>query len=468
MARRRWVVAAAVGAAAVAAVFVTVNPLERDRRAEGGDQGALLTDRWRVRLASAEVAEDMAKREYARSLYAYTADGVLDSDPYLTELVASVVEPLVIAAKDLYPQTRDWAWEWHVADSNERNAWCLPGGRMMVLSGLLAEDLLDDDRDRLATVLAHEVAHAILQHSREGIGRALVAQGLAWTMAKSLKVGAMREEQMVRTLKAALLDPKTRLRESEADVLGLELMTRAGFAPAKAVETWERMALRLDPAAHTEQVQRALAFLSDHPSDVERMARMKALQPKAKPLAEAARQWEWLTHGVDESQVDALSRAANVFGLDRLSLSQDQKMVRAVAAAEGLSAKQAGAEIERAMWETALEQGGALQMGLSAMLRATGGWERLARIETAWRKLRQPRPLLQAPEQNKRMALSPEDRQAAAQAVERLSAYLASPRVQRRLWRDAAGELGKTLPKGRDVILQRVGALPAPTTERPA
>lgn len=468
MARRRWAVAAAVAMAAVAAVFVAFNPLERDRRGAGGDQGALLADRWRIRLASAEVAEAIARRDYAASLGAYARQGALDSDPYLTELVASVVEPLVVAAKDLYPQTRDWAWEWHVADTDEQNAWCLPGGRMMVLSGLLAQDLLDDDRDRLATVLAHEVAHAILQHSREGIGRAQVAQGLAWTMAKSLKVGAVRESQMVRALKAALLDPKSRLRESEADVLGLELMTRAGFAPAKAVETWERMALRLAPEARTAPVQRALAFLSDHPSDVERMARMKALQPKVRPLAEAARQWEWLTNGLDDTQMDALSRAANMFGLDRLSLGQDQNIVRAVAAAEGLSVKQAGAEIERAIWESALEQGGGLQMGLSAMLRAAGGWDRLARIERAWKKLRQPRPLLTAPDQIKRMALSDEDRAAATRAVERLNAYLTAPRVQRRLWRDAAGELGKTLPKARDAILDKVGAAPAAATESPA
>lgn len=468
MARRRWAVVAIGAVAAVAAVFVAINPLERDRRVEGGDRGALLADRWRVRLAGAGVAEDIARRDYAASLRTYASQGALDGDPYLTELVASVVEPLVMAAKNLYPQTRDWAWEWHVADTEEQNAWCLPGGRMMVLSGLLAEDLLDDDRDRLATVLAHEVAHAILQHSREGIGRSLVAQGLAWTMAKSLKVGAVRESQMVRALKAALLDPKSRLRESEADVLGLELMTRAGFAPAKAVETWERMSQRLAPAARTTRVQRALAFLSDHPSDLERMARMSALQPKAQPLAEAARQWEWLTNGVDDAQVDALSRAANMFGLDRLSLSQEQNLVQAVATAASLSTKQANAEIERAIWETALNQGGGVQMALSAMLRATGGWERLARIEKAWKTLRQPRSLLQAPEQIKRMALSDEDRQAAMTAVERLRAYLTSPRVQRRLWRDAAGELGKTLPKARDVILEKVGALPAPTTESPA
>jgi len=280
----------------------------------------------------------------------------------------------------------------------------------MVLSGLLADDVLGDDRDRLATVLAHEVAHALLQHSREGIGRAWTAQGLAWIMAKSLKIGAVREDQMVRGLRAALLDPHSRARETEADVLGLELMARAGFTPSKAVETWERMAAQSDPSLRTAPVQRAVAFLTDHPSDLERLERMKTLQPKAQPLAEAARQWDWLTQGVDDAQSEALSRAANAFGLDRVNLVNDRVLVGKVAAAERLSPKQAAAEIERAMWETALDQGGALQMALSAMVRAADGWERLGRIEPAWAKLRQPKPLLLAPEQVKKLPLSDDDR----------------------------------------------------------
>lgn len=457
MRRRRWVWPVVAAVAVALAVVAALRPLERDRRAGDGAQGALLADGWRLRLASPQVAEQLAAREYAASLRAHDRDGVLDSDPYLTEVLGSVVEPLVIAARDLYPQTRDWAWEWHLADTGEVNAWCLPGGRIMVLSGLLADDVLGDDRDRLATVLAHEVAHALLQHSREGMGRAWTAQGLAWIMAKSLKIGAVREDRMVRGLRAALLDPHSRARETEADTLGLELMARAGFTPSKAVETWERMAAQSDPALRAAPMQRALAFLTDHPSDLERLERMRSLQPKAQPLAEAARQWEWLIQGVDDAQSEALSRAANAFGLDRVNLVNDRALVAKVAAAERLTAKQAAAEIERAMWETALDQGGALQMALSAMVRTADGWERLERIETAWATLRQPKPLLLAPEQVRKLPLSDDDRAVTRRTVERLNAYLASPRTQRRLWLDAAAELGKTRPKGRKAILDALG-----------
>jgi Zn-dependent protease with chaperone function len=447
-------------AAGLAALLAIANPLERERRAEDASAGALIKDGWRVRLASAQVAEDFAIREYESRVRDYAQAGVLDSDAYLTELVGSVVTPLIVAANDLYPQTREWAWDWHVADTGEVNAYCLPGGRIVVLTGLLSPELLDDDRDRLATILAHEVSHAILQHSREAMGRGQVAQGLAWTVAKSLKIGALREGQMIATLKTALLDPRNRAHETEADVLGLELMTRAGFAPAKAVETWERMAERLSPEARTPLASRALAFLSDHPSDLERLARMKALQPKARPLAEQAKHWDWLTQGMDDTQVEALSRAANAFGLDRLEFTSNNRFVRAVASAEKMSAKQAAAEIERSMWETGLDQGGALQMALTAMVRGAGGWDVLARVEKAWRGLRNPRPLLQDPAQIKRMALSDADRGRAIAAIQRVQRYLAAPRFQRRLWRDTADELGKTRPKARQAIQAQLEAQP--------
>ncbi|HLO78780.1 MAG TPA: M48 family metallopeptidase [Magnetospirillum sp.] len=458
---------AALAAAGVAAVMVAVNPLERDKRAAGAADGALMAEGWRVRLAGAAVAERVSAREYQANLEEYADRDALDSDPYLTELVDSVAAPLVAAARDLYPQTRDWAWEWHLAESEEVNAWCLPGGRMMVLSGLLSEEILDDDRDRLATVMAHEVAHALLQHSRETMGRAWVAQGLAWTMAKSLKIGALRESQMVGTLKTALLDPHSRARETEADVLGLELMTRAGFAPAKAVETWERMSERLDPEARTALVQRAMAFLSDHPSDSERLARMKALQPKTRPLAAKARHWDWLVHGTDDAQIDALQRAAAAFGLDSMTDGRSGELVAVAASAEGLNGRQAASEVEEALSNSSLRQGGVLQMGLSALLRGAGGWERLRRIEQAWSKLPHRTPLLHDSGQIADLDLSEEDRDHAAAAVDRVRAYLKSPYFQRRLWRDAAEELGKTRPKARQAILQRLSALSL-GSERPA
>ncbi|RAU20276.1 hypothetical protein CU669_19095 [Paramagnetospirillum kuznetsovii] len=442
------------GIALAAMALLLVSGLEKEHRAEGGTDGALIKDRWRLRMTSVQVAEEVSAEGYIQRLREYHARHVLDSDAYMTELVGSVAESLIVAAKDLYPQTTDWAWEWHLADTGEINAYCMPGGRIIVLSGLLSDQLLGDDRDMLATILAHEVSHAILQHTRESMGRGWLAQGLAWTMAKSLKIGALREQEMVNGLKLAFLDPKSRILEAEADVLGLELMSRAGFDPAKAVATWERMADRTNTNTQGVMAQRAMAFLSDHPSDSDRLARMKALQPKAAPLAAKGKHWDWTVQGISDQQADILEKVAGAFGLgtNRLAITERMDVVKLVAQVEGIHPRQAAEEMDKAMWETGLSQGGAIQMGLTAMVRGVGGWARLERINAAWMKSGSSHALYQDPAQITRLNLSEDDRGQALSGMKRVEAYLSSGQFIVRLWRDVASELGKTRPKAAEVI----------------
>jgi len=464
------------GVALAALALLLVSGLEKERRSEGGAEGALMKDRWRLRITSAQVAEEISAEDYDQRVRRYKLQNDLDFDAYGTELVGSVVEPLIVAAKDLYPQTAGWAWEWHVVDSSEINAYCMPGGRIIVLSELLKNYVLDDDRDMLATIVAHEVSHAILQHSRETMGRAWLAQGLAWTMAKSLKIGALREREMVRDLKLAFLDPKNRILEAEADVLGLELMSRAGFNPAKAVTTWERMAERANTNTQGVLGQRAMAFLSDHPSDSDRLARMKALQPKAAPLAAKGKHWDWTVQGISDQQADILEKIAGVFGLgaNRLSITERHEMARLMAQVEGIPPRQAAKELDKAMWETGLSQGGIIQMGLTAMVRGVGGWERLERIRAAWAKSGSspPRYQVQDPSdqgwdpphilrqswdlgQFDHLALSEADRAAALNGAKRVYEYLSSYDLMRQLLRDMTNEIGKTRPRTAEALRGR-------------
>ncbi|KIM00515.1 Zn-dependent protease with chaperone function [Paramagnetospirillum magnetotacticum MS-1] len=405
-------------------------------------------------MTSAQVANEVSAYGYVQRLREYHSRGALDSDAYMTELVGSVAEPLIVAAKDLYPQTTDWNWEWHLADTGEINAYCMPGGRIIVLSGLLSDQVLGDDRDMLATILAHEVSHAILQHTRESMGRGWLAQGLAWTMAKSLKIGALREQEMVKDLKLAFLDPKSRILEAEADVLGLELMSRAGFDSAKAVATWEHMAEGTHSNVQDVMTQRAMAFLSDHPSDRDRLARMKALQPKAAPLAAKGKHWDWAVQGISDQQADILDKVAGAFGLgaSRFSITERQEIAKRVAQVEGIHPRQAAEELDKALWETGLSQGGAIQMGLTAMVRGVGGWERLERICAAWAKSNPSHALYQDPAQATRLNLSDTDRSLALSGMKRVEAYLNSDRFIVRLWRDVASEIGKTRPKAAEAI----------------
>jgi len=143
-----------------------------------------------------------------------------------------------------------FAWEYNVIRSREINAFCLPAGKVAVYSGLLR--IVEND-DQLATVLAHEIAHALAHHTNERLSRYQSSGELSRLFNKKYD----REQ------------------ESEADHIGLFLMTFAGYDPDQAVVFWQRM----------RQAQRGgelPEILSDHPSDIHRINQMRAWVPQAK------------------------------------------------------------------------------------------------------------------------------------------------------------------------------------------
>jgi metalloendopeptidase OMA1, mitochondrial len=143
-------------------------------------------------------------------------------------------------------------WEANVIDDKKVNAFCLPAGKVFVFTGILPVAKNDD---QLATVLSHEIAHALAHHSSERLAREQeTGGGVLGTLGK-LRFG--------------------RQQESEADHIGLFLMTFAGYDPHQAVVFWERMAQRM---AHEE---RPPEWMSDHPSDEHRIAAMKEWVPTA-------------------------------------------------------------------------------------------------------------------------------------------------------------------------------------------
>jgi metalloendopeptidase OMA1, mitochondrial len=162
-------------------------------------------------------------------------------------------------------------WQVTLLKKNEANAYCLPGGKIVVYTGILP---LTGNDAALATVLGHEVAHATAEHSAERIERdhltkiaaAIVAGGVAFTPRQYLRVVAL--------LGVAGSLPFTRKQESEADHIGLIYMARAGYQPRQAVAFWKRMKRASKGKAPPE-------FLSDHPSDEHRIERIQEWQPEA-------------------------------------------------------------------------------------------------------------------------------------------------------------------------------------------
>lgn len=227
-------------------------------------------------LVSRETAEALGRQGYAKEMAAAREQHALDADPAQVALVNAITERLVDEARRRYPIGRDWQWEIHVLSDDQVNAYCAPGGKMMVLSGLLKATAMDPDR--IATVIGHEIAHALLEHARASLSRDWSLQGGMWIVAKSLKMGVARSRTALAGLNTVFL-PMHRDLEREADALGLELMAQAGFDPRRGVLFWQDSLAQGGQAGNGER--HLEAFLSTHPTDQERLAR----------LTELARQW---------------------------------------------------------------------------------------------------------------------------------------------------------------------------------
>jgi predicted Zn-dependent protease len=173
---------------------------------------------------------------------------------------------------------RDYRWEYHLVESNEVNAWCMPGGKIVVYTGILP---LTRTEDGLATVMGHEVAHALLNHGQQrmsaGVLQQLGAAGLG------IAVSGTSESTQALTMLAYGVGsqvlgtlPFSREHESEADHYGLILMAIAGYKPDESVPFWERMAAKGGGAPE---------FLSTHPSDATRVRQLREWIPEAKRKA---------------------------------------------------------------------------------------------------------------------------------------------------------------------------------------
>lgn len=170
---------------------------------------------------------------------------------------------------------KGYNWEFNLVNSKEANAWCMPGGKVVVYSGILP---VTKTEAGLAVVMGHEIAHAIARHGNERMSQGLVQQagGVALSVALANKPaetqGLFNTAYGVTTNVAGIL-PFSRKHESEADEMGLIFMAMAGYDPNEAVGFWQRMAA-LGGSKPPE-------LLSTHPSDQTRINQIKSMVPKA-------------------------------------------------------------------------------------------------------------------------------------------------------------------------------------------
>lgn len=174
-----------------------------------------------------------------------------------------------------YANQYDFKWEFNLIDSKEVNAWCMPGGKVAVYSGILP---ITKDDAGLATVMGHEIGHAIAKHSAERISQQYVAQGLGSAIgvaASGSSSGLVNIiNQSYGTVGQLALLKYSRGQETEADRLGLTFMAMAGYDPHNALTFWKRMAAQGNGQQQPE-------FLSTHPADATRIVNIQNRIPEA-------------------------------------------------------------------------------------------------------------------------------------------------------------------------------------------
>jgi predicted Zn-dependent protease len=169
-----------------------------------------------------------------------------------------------------------YKWEFNLIEDKSINAWAMPGGKVVVYTGIFP---VAKDDTGLAVVMGHEIAHAIAKHGDERMSQGLVAQmgGVALGAALSSNPKATSDLFMAAYglgAQVGVLLPYSRIQESEADHLGLVFMAIAGYDPRSAVDFWKRMAASKQGGSPPE-------FLSTHPADASRIKKIEALIPEA-------------------------------------------------------------------------------------------------------------------------------------------------------------------------------------------
>jgi predicted Zn-dependent protease len=265
--------------ALVAATAAVVFGLAACQTVETTQPGAVGVDRKQRMLVSEQEVEQGAQQAYDEEKRKAQAEGKLNANSALTSRVRNVAQRLIPGTATFRSDAPSWPWEVNTLTTKELNAYCMPGGKIMVYSGLVEQLNLTDAE--MAAVIGHEMAHALREHSRERISRA-TAQQLALAGVAVLTGAGSGAVDMANTVASVTFQlPHSREQESEADTIGLELMARAGYDPNAAVSVWKKMMAA--EQGGTPQ------FLSTHPSPKTRIQDLQALVPKVMPIYQRAK-----------------------------------------------------------------------------------------------------------------------------------------------------------------------------------
>ena len=255
---------------------VLVSACETVHTTQGGVVGV---DRQQRMLVSSQELEQTASKQYTTLIAAEKKQNEVNRDPAQVARVRRITDHLIAQTPVFRPDARNWKWEVNVLTSDEVNAWCMPGGKIAVYTGLI--DKLKVTDDELAAVLGHEIAHALREHARERVSEQMAYGSAISVGAALLGIGDLGQQGAQYAYKGLVGLPNSRAHETEADRIGVELAARAGYDPRAAVTLWQKM-------ARTGGGE-PLTFLSTHPSSADRSNDLTDYSQRVMPLYQQAR-----------------------------------------------------------------------------------------------------------------------------------------------------------------------------------
>lgn len=238
-----------------------------------------ITGRSQLSLVSEESLQKEAVTQYNSILSKNTViSNTTNKDAEMVKRVGKRIAAAITkyySDKGLSNELAGYNWEFNLIDSKEVNAWCMPGGKVAVYTGLLP---ITQNEAALAIVLGHEITHAVAHHGQERISQALLAQGIGIT-GDVFTSGNSKANNIFKSIYApgaevGVLLPNSRKQEYEADHYGLIFAAMAGYNPREAIPFWTRMA-NLNTGAKAPEI------LSDHPLDSKRIEKIKGYMDEA-------------------------------------------------------------------------------------------------------------------------------------------------------------------------------------------
>lgn len=244
-----------------------------------------ITGRKQLNIISNAQMISLAQTEYAEVLKKSKVVTNSKASVTVTNIGKRIVEAVnkYYASQGMQSLLKDYKWEYTLIESKEANAWCLPGGKIAVYTGLLP---ITENDDALAVVIGHEIAHALAEHGKERVNQQIINAGGALTLQVLTSNQSQADQNLYMQAFGAVSEfgvvlPFSRKQELEADRLGLKFAAMAGFDPRTAIPLWQRMGAM-------NKGNKPPEFASTHPSEETRIDALQKQMPEAYSMYESS------------------------------------------------------------------------------------------------------------------------------------------------------------------------------------